>query len=55
MRDEELTSVGAQDMDTSRYQVPDPVDIEFHWEKDQLNVDADFRPGIDTPFFPNNV
>ena len=31
MRDEVLSSVGAQEMDTSDYQVSDPEDIESHW------------------------
>ena len=31
MRDEILSSVGAQDLDTSRYQVSDLEDIEFNW------------------------
>ena len=52
MRNELLSSVGAQDMDTSGYQVSDLDDVEFYWEKDQLDVDAVFRPGIDTPFSP---
>ena len=52
MRDEVLSSVGAQDLDTSSYQVSDPEDIEFNWENSQLNKDSVFRPGIDTPFFP---
>ena len=51
MRDEVLSSVGAQDLDTSSYQVSDLGDIEFMWE-DQLDLDAVFRPGIDTPFSP---
>ena len=52
MRDEVLSSVGAQEgLDTSGYQVsPDLDDVEFYWENDQLDVDAVFRPGIDTPF-----
>ena len=50
MRDEVLSSVGAQDLDTSSYQVSDLEDIEFNWEDSQL--DSVFRPGIDTPFFP---
>ena len=50
MRDEVLSSVGAQDMDTCSYQVSDHEDIEFNWEDDQLDLDAGFRPGIDTPF-----
>ena len=36
-----------------RYQVSaDLDDVEFYWESDQLDVDAVFRPGIDTPFSP---
>ena len=50
MRDEELSSVGAQDLDTSSYQVSDLEDIEFNWENSQLDMDAVFRPGIDTLF-----
>ena len=33
-------------MDTSGYL----DDFEFYWEDDQLDVDAVFRAGIDTPF-----
>ena len=50
MRDEVLSSVGAQDLDTSSYQVSNLEDIEFNWEDSQLDLDAVFRPGIDTPF-----
>ena len=51
MRDEVLSSVG---LDTSVYQVSaaDLDDVEFYWENDRLDVDAVFRPGIDTPFLP---
>ena len=52
MRDEVLSSVGVQDLDTSSYQVSDLEDIEFNWENSQLEMDAVFRPGIDTPFSP---
>ena len=52
MREEVLSSVGAQDLDTSSYQVSDLEDIEFNWENSQLDMDAVFRPGIDTPFSP---
>ena len=48
MREEVLSSVAAQDFDTSSYQVFDLEDIEFNWENSEL--DAVFRPGIDTPF-----
>ena len=50
MRDEVLSSAGAQDLDTSSYQVSDLEDIHFNWENSQLEMDAVFRPGIDTPF-----
>ena len=52
MRDEVLSSVGAQDLDTSSYQVSDLEDIEFNWENSQLDMDAVFRPGIEPPFSP---
>ena len=52
MRDEALSSVGAQDLDTSSYKVSDLEIIEFNWENSQLDMDAVFRPGIDTPFSP---
>ena len=45
--------MGAQDLDTSSYQVYDLEDIDFNWENPQLDMDAVFRPGIDTPFSPN--
>ena len=50
MREEVLSSVGAQDLDTSSYQVSDLGHIEFNWEDSQWDMDAVFRPGIDTPF-----
>ena len=52
MREEVLSSVGAQNLDTSSYQVSDLEDIEFNWEISQLDMDAVFRPGIDTSFSP---
>ena len=52
MRDEVLSSVGAQDSDTSSYQVSDLEDIEFNWENSQMDMDAVFRPSVDTPFSP---
>ena len=50
MRRELLSTVGAQDLDTSSYQFTDLEDIEFNWENSQL--DSMFRPDIDTPFSP---
>ena len=50
MREEVLSSVGAQDLDSSSYQLTNLEDIEFKWENSEL--DAAVRPGIDTPFSP---
>ena len=50
MREEVLSSVGAQDLDTSSYQVSDLEDLELNWENSLLDMDAVFRPGTDTPF-----
>ena len=50
MREEVLSSVGAQDLDTSSYQLSDLEDIKFNWEISEL--DALFRPGIVTSFSP---
>ena len=53
MRDESLSSEGAQDMDTSGYQVFGDLDeAELYWGNDQLDVDVVFRPGLDTLFSP---
>ena len=52
MRDEVRSSVGAQDLDTSSYQVSDLEDTEFNWENLQLDMDSVFRSGVDTPFSP---
>ena len=50
MRDEVLSSVWAQEWDTSSYQVSNLEDIDFTWKNSQLEMDTVFRPGIDTPF-----
>ena len=50
MRGEVLSSVGAQDLDTSSYPVSDIEDVEFNWENSHLDKDSVFRPGVDTPF-----
>ena len=52
MRDEVLFSVVAQVLDTSSYQVSDLEDIVLNWENSQSDMDAVFRPGLDTPFSP---
>ena len=55
IRDEVLSSVGARDLDTSSYQVSDLEGIEINGENSQLDMDAVFRPGIDTPFSPTTM
>ena len=40
-------------MDTSGYQESDLDVVEFQGENDQPDVDAVFRPRIDTPFSPS--
>ena len=46
MRDEVLSSVVAQEMETKGYHLSGLVDVEFHWQKDQLDVHAVFRPAL---------
>ena len=55
MTDEVLFSVGAQNLDTGSYQVSDLEDIDLKSENSQLDMDAVFRPGIDTPFSPTTL
>ena len=55
MRDKVLSSVGAQDLDTSSYQVCDLEDIELNWEFSHLDIAAVFMLGINTPFFPTTL
>ena len=52
MRDEVLSSVGAQVLDTSSYQLTDVEDIELNWENSHLDMDAVYTPGMDAPFSP---
>ena len=53
IREEILSSVGAQDTDTSGYELSDLEDIEFSWEDPAVDVDSAYRRGIDTPFSPS--
>ena len=53
MREEVLSIVGAQDTDTSGYELSDLEDIEFSWEDPAVDMDSVYRPGIDTPFSPS--
>ena len=52
-RQEVLSSVGAQDTDTSGYELSDLEHIEFSWEDPAVDVESVYRPGINTPFSPS--
>ena len=53
MRKEVLSSVGAQDTDTSGYELSDLEDIKFSREDPAVDIDSVYRPGMDTPFPPS--
>ena len=53
MTEEVLSSVGAQSVDTRGYELEDLDDIVFDWEDPNNVLDAEYRPGIDTPFSPS--
>ena len=53
MREEVLSSVGAQDADTRGYELSILEDIELSWEDPAVDMDSVYRPGIDTPFSPS--
>ena len=53
MSEEVLSSVGAQDTDTSGYELSDLEDIEFSWEDPAVDMDTVCQPGIDTLFSPS--
>ena len=50
-----LSSVGVQNMDINKDQASDLEDIEFHWEDRDLDMDAVFRPELDTLFPPSTI
>ena len=53
MREEVLSSVGAQDTDTRGYELSDLEDIKFSWEDPAVDMNSVHRPGLDTPFSPS--
>ena len=53
MREEVLSSVGAQNTDSRGYEVSNLEDIDISWEDPAVDMDSVYRPGIDTPFFPS--
>ena len=52
MREEVLSSVGAQDTDTRGYERSDLEVIGISWEDPAVHMDSVYRPGNDTPFSP---
>ena len=52
IRDKVLPGVGAQDMNSSGYQVSDVDDIDFFWESERVDVEDVYIPRIDTLFSP---
>ena len=48
MREEVLSSVGAQDTDTRGYELSDLENIEFSWEDPAVDMDSVYQTGIDT-------
>ena len=55
MREEVLSSVGAQDTDTRGYtfrNLSGLEDIEFSWEDPAVDMDSVYRLGLDNPFLP---
>ena len=54
MREKVLSGVGAQDTDTSGYELSDLEDIDFNWEDPAVDMDSVFWAGIDTLFSPSN-
>ena len=53
MRDEVLSNVGAQDLDTSSYQVSDLADKEFNWEKPLIGHGRSVQTRHRHPLFSN--
>ena len=52
LREEVFSIVGAQDTDTSGYELSDLEDIEIGWEDPAVDINCVYQPGIDTPFSP---
>ena len=50
MREEVLSSVGAQDTDTRGNKLSDLEDIEFSWEDAAADMEEVCQPGIEIPF-----
>ena len=55
MRDDILSSVGTQKIDTSGQQMVDKAETEFHRGKRDVNIYTVPQSGLDTPFFPSSL
>ena len=53
MRDEVLSTVGAQDTDKRGYELSDPEDIDISWIDPAVDMDSVYRLGTNAPFFPS--
>ena len=53
MREDVLSSVGAQDTDTRGYELSDLQVFEFSWEDPAVDMGSVYRPGIESPFSPS--
>ena len=53
MREEVLSSGGAQDTVTMGYELSDLRDSQFSSEDPAVGMDSVHRPGVDTPIFPS--
>ena len=52
MKEDVLASAGAQDVESSGYELSELEDIKLFWENPQVEWDAVFRPRIGTLFSP---
>ena len=55
MWEEILASAGPQDLISSDYKLSDLKNIEFSWQKSQVDLDSVFRPQIEIPSSPTVV
>ena len=53
MREEKLSSFGAQDTDRRGHELSNLGDIEFIWEDPAVDMDSVCRPVIDSSFYPS--
>ena len=54
-RDEKLSSIGAQEMETGGYQVSDLEEFRCHWEDLDFSMKTNLRRGVDTTCSPSTI